>query len=71
MFSKMKIKVDFEGKKADELMSFVIDTQEGKYTKEKPVLTQVTYKSLVIDQQDFTSSYAETDNDVYLFGVSN
>ncbi len=71
MDDKLKINVDFEGKVADELMNFVIDTQEGKYTKEKPVLTQVTYKRMVIEEHDCTLSIEETEDNVLLFGISN
>ena len=71
MDNKLKINVDFEGKVADELMNFVIETQEGKYTKEKPVLTQVTYKRMAIEEQDCTLSIEETENNVLLFGISN
>lgn len=69
MANKLKVNVDFEGKVADELMNFVIDTQEGKYTKEKPVLTQVTYKRMEIEQEVFTS-FDDTDENI-LFGISN
>lgn len=71
MENNLKIKVDFEGKVADELMSFVIDTQEGKYTKEKPVLTQVTYKRMLIDLEDCTSEFEDNEANVLLFGISN
>lgn len=69
MANKLKVNIDFEGKVADELMNFVIDTQEGKYTKEKPILTQVTYKRMEIEQEVFTS-IDDTDESI-LFGISN
>ena len=71
MADKLKINVDFEGQVADELMDFIIETQEGKYTKEKPVLTKVTYKRLVINEQDCSSSLEANEDNVLLFGVSN
>lgn len=71
MDSKLKIKVDFEGKVADELMNFVIDTQEGKYTKEKPTLTQVTYKRMETEEQDYSSSFEDSEDNVLLFGISS
>lgn len=71
MENNLKIKVDFEGKVADELMNFVIDTQEGKYTKEKPILTQVTYKRMQIEQEDCTSEFEDNEANVLLFGISN
>ncbi len=71
MENSLKIKVDFEGKVADELMNFVIDTQEGKYTKEKPVLNQITYKRMVIEQEDCTSEFEDNEANVLLFGISN
>lgn len=52
-------------------MSFVIDTQEGKYTKEKPILTQVTYKRMQIEQEDCTSEFEDNEANVLLFGISN
>lgn len=71
MENNLKIKVDFEGKVADELMKFVVDTQEGKYTKEKPILTQVTYKRMLIEQEDCTSEFEDNEANVLLFGISN
>lgn len=71
MENNLKINVDFEGKVADELMNFVIDTQEGKYTEEKPLLTQVTYKRMVIEQEDCTSELEDNEANVLLFGISN
>lgn len=71
MKNSLKIKVDFEGKVADELMNFVIDTQEGKYTKEIPFLTQITYKRMLIEQEDCTSEFEDNEANVLLFGISN
>lgn len=70
MENNLKIKVDFEGKVAGELMKFVIDTQEGKYTKAKPILTQVTYKRMLIEQEDCTAELEDSEANVLLFGIS-
>lgn len=71
MENKLKINVDFEGKVADKLMSFIIDTQEGKYTVEKPILTQIKYKRLEIEEQDYASTFEEAEDNLILFGISN
>jgi len=68
MTEKLKIKVDFDGKTTKALLDFITDTQEGKYTEEKPDLKQVTYKRLVIQEQDFSQS--SDNNEVLLFGIS-
>jgi hypothetical protein len=53
-----------------ELLSFIKDTQAGKYTSQKPEVVQVTYRRLKIQEQD-KSCYMDTNNgDVVLFGVS-
>jgi hypothetical protein len=70
MDNKLKINVDFQGNVADELMSFIVDTQEGKYTVEKPILTQVTYKRLAIEEQDY-ASFEDVEDNLILFGISN
>lgn len=71
MKNSVGINVNFEGPVVKDLMSFVIDTQNGKYTKEKPILNHVTYKRLDLDAQDFELSFDEPEESIILFGVSN
>jgi hypothetical protein len=53
-----------------ELLSFIKDTQEGKYTSKKPEVVQVTYRRLRIQEQE-KSCYLDMNNgEVMLFGVS-
>lgn len=69
MEEKLQTNFDFEGKIADDLMSFIIDTQDGKYTKKKPLVTQITYKRVEIE--DDAMSDFEDCNENVLFGISN
>lgn len=71
MNNKIKIDFDFEGEVADDLMKFVFDTQDGKYTEEKPILTQITYKRIDLVEQDYASSIDESGENIILFGVSS
>lgn len=69
MAESLKIRVDFDNN-AKALLQFITETQDGKYTAQKPDLTQVTYKRLEIQEQDKNHSVDENPNDVILFGVS-
>lgn len=66
----LKIKVDFDGETTKAILNFITETQEGKYTKEKPDLTQITYKRLQIQEQDKTHSIDENCDEILHFGVS-
>lgn len=66
----LKIKVDFDGETTKALLNFITETQEGKYTSQKPNLTQVTYKRLQVQEQDKFHSVDTTNDDILLFGVS-
>jgi hypothetical protein len=70
MTEPLKIKVDFEGETAKVLLNFITDTQEGRYTKQKPDLTQVTYKRLQIQEQDKAYFIDDNYDEILLFGVS-
>ncbi len=70
MTETLKIKVDFDGETTKALLNFITETQEGKYTAQKPDLTQITYKRLEIQEQDKFHSSEESSNQVLLFGVS-
>ena len=65
MAETLKIKVDFDGETTKAILNFITETQEGKYTKEKPDLTQITYKRLQIQEQDKTHC-----DEILHFGVS-
>lgn len=68
MTEKLKIKVDFDGETTKALLDFITETQEGKYTEEKPDLKQITYKRMNIQEQDFSQS--SDNNEILLFGIS-
>lgn len=70
MTGPIKIKVDFDSETTKALLNFISDTQEGKYTEQKPDLTQITYKRLQIQEQDFSHFVDDNTNEVLLFGVS-
>lgn len=66
----LKIKVDFDNEKTKTLLQFITETQEGKYTEQKPDLTQVTYKRLEIQEQDKSHSVDDDTDEIILFGIS-
>ena len=70
MAEPLKIKIDFDNSETKGLLQFITETQEGKYTTQKPDLTQVTYKRLDIQEQDKIHSVDEIADEVILFGVS-
>lgn len=70
MAEPLKIKVDFEGATTKVLLNFITETQEGKYTEQKPDLTQVTYKRLQIQEQDKSHTIDDSNDEILLFGVS-
>lgn len=65
----LKIKVDFDGETTKALLNFITETQEGKYTTQKPDLTQITYKRLQIQEQDNFHSLESNNDEVLLFGA--
>ncbi|HEX5153798.1 MAG TPA: hypothetical protein VFW07_20265 [Parafilimonas sp.] len=70
MSEPMKIKVDFDNETTKALLNFISDTQEGKYTQEKPDLTQITYRRLQIQEQDKNHSLEDDlSNEMLLFGI--
>lgn len=66
----LKIKVDSNGETAENLLKFITETQEGKYTVEKPNLNQITYKRLQIQEQDKFHSVDNVNGEIVLFGIS-
>ena len=70
MSESLKIKVDFDSKETTALLQFISDTQEGKYTFEKPNLNQVTYKRLEIQEQDKSLQIESSDDEMILFGTT-
>lgn len=55
----------------DVIMEFICDAKEGKYTSEKPDLTQITYARLDIQESNTPSIYEDNCFDeVVLYGVS-
>lgn len=71
MKKPLKIKVNFENETKAAMLNFIAETQEGKYTKEKPDLTQIIYKRLQIQEQDKTHVFDESSDDFLLFGISS
>jgi len=66
----LKIKVDFDGVTTKAILDFIVETQEGKYTSQKPDLKQITYKRLQIQEQDRFHSIDNLNEEILLFGVS-
>lgn len=66
----LKIKVDFNNDETKALLNFITETQEGKFTEEKPDLTQIIYKRLEIQEQEQLYSGEEMERQL-LFGISS
>ena len=69
MSESLKIKVDFDSEETKVLLQFITETQEGKYTVQKPDLTQVTYKRLEIQEQDKSQSMDDVEDEIILYGI--
>lgn len=69
MKKSMKIKVDFESETSKSILNFISDTQNGKYTVEKPDLSQIAYKYVQIPAQENINSVTESNNEIKLFGI--
>jgi len=56
-------------KKTDELLKFINETMKGKYTDKAPVLVDLKFRRIRIQEQE--ESYEPVDQDEnYLFGSS-
>lgn len=66
----LKIKVDFDGEPTSSLLNFITNTQEGKFTAKKPVLPNITYRRIEIQEQDKVHSLENFQDEVILYGVS-
>ncbi|MFH1852580.1 MAG: hypothetical protein ABIA75_09570 [Candidatus Neomarinimicrobiota bacterium] len=64
----LKIEINFDGSTIKTLLDFISDTQEGKFTAQKPDLTQITYKRLEIQEQSNSHSPTDSNNEILLFG---
>ena len=69
MSESLKIKVDFDNEETKAILQFITETQEGKYTVQKPDLTQVTYKRLEIQEQDKSQSMDDVEDEIILYGI--
>lgn len=70
MATPLKIKVDFDNETTKSLLGFIEETQEGRYTNQKPNLVQAQYKHLLIQEQDTLHHFEDNNDEVLLFGVS-
>lgn len=52
------------------LLTFINDTKKGKYTDQKPDITQVTYKRLLVQEQDEVHEVGDPNKEIILFGIS-
>jgi hypothetical protein len=71
MPAPLKIKVGFDNEKGRALLDFINETREGKYTAQKPDLTQIRFKRLEIQEQDKSHSVDENNEEIVLFGISH
>ena len=71
MAAPLKIRVGFDNGNAKALLDFIDETREGKFTAQKPDLTQVKFKRLEIQEQDTIHSVDEDNEEAVLFGISH
>ena len=58
-------------KETDKVMDFICETKEGKYTAEKPDLTQIiTYTRIEIQEGDAANIFNDCFEEVILYGIS-
>jgi hypothetical protein len=57
-------------KETDKVMDFICETREGKYTAEKPDLTQITYSRMEIQESDAANVFNDCFEEVVLYGMS-
>ena len=70
MADLLKIKVDFDGDSTKALLNFITETQEGKYTEQKPDVAHFTYRRLQVQEQDESEKFDDGNDESLLFGVS-
>jgi len=62
-------KTSKESIESKQLLDFITDTQNGKFTANKPDVIQVTYRRLAIQEQD-EHRIDEENERMLLFGIS-
>jgi hypothetical protein len=67
MAELLKYKVDFNGKDTKEILNFICDTQEGKYTNEKLDLSSLQYSRIEIQESNILQTIAEENKEEVLF----
>ncbi len=69
----LKINVKYESEKAKSLLNFINDTKEGKFSKEKSIVENISFSRIEIEQQ--TQEVQEIPENVdltnILFGISD
>jgi len=71
MLDPLKVKVGFDNEKTNALLNFINETREGKYTAQKPDLTQIKFKRLEIQEQDKIHFADDNNEEIVLFGISH
>lgn len=56
--------------KSDNILDFINETKEGKYTAIKPDLTHISYARINIQESEMESVLADAYGDMILYGVS-
>jgi hypothetical protein len=52
-------------------MDFICETKDGKYTAEKPDLTNITYARMVIQEADANNIFDDSFEGIILYGISS
>lgn len=55
---------------SDEILVFINDTKDGKYSMQKPDLTHISYARLDIQESGIESVLADSCEEMILYGVS-
>lgn len=71
MENLIKINVDFNNEAMTPLLSFIEDTQNGKFTEEKPIIANMRYTRMNIQEQGLFELLNENNQEeLLLFGIS-
>jgi len=57
-------------KETDGIINFISETQDGKYTAEKPDLTHIIYTRMEVQEGDATNIFNDCFDEVVYYGMS-
>lgn len=58
-------------KASRELLEFIEKTKEGKYTKDKPIVSDIAFKRIEIQEQNESINLDNLEEENLLFGITS